>query len=79
MYGLKPAVVGMIGATFISVSRTVFFPSGISLSVFSSASFWVFLGLFAAAAILAFKKVHPIKIILLSAVIGVGAGYGMNL
>ena len=77
--GLKPAVVGMIGAAFISVSRTVFFPSGISLSAFSSASFWVFLGLFAAAAILAFKKVHPIKIILLSAVIGVGAGYGMNL
>ena len=79
MYGLKTAVVGMIGAALISVSRTVFFPSGISLSVFSSASFWVFLGLFAAAAILAFKKVHPIKIILLSAVIGVGAGYGMNL
>ena len=68
MSGLKPAVVGMIGAAFISVARTVFFPSGVSVSAFSAVSFWVFLGLFAAASVLAFKKVHPIKIILLSAV-----------
>ena len=37
MLGLKPAVVGMIGAAFISVSRTVFFPTGLHLSAFSSA------------------------------------------
>jgi len=79
MSGLKPAVVGMIGAAFISVARTVFFPAGLSVSVFSSASFWVFLGLFAVTAVLAFKKVHPINVILLSAVIGVGAGYGLGL
>ena len=79
MSGLKPAVVGMIGAAFISVARTVFFPSGLSVSVFSSASFWVFLGLFVVTAVLAFKKVHPIKIILLSAAIGIGAGYGLGL
>ena len=79
MSGLKPAVVGMIGAAFISVARTVFFPSGVSVSAFSAVSFWVFLGLFAAASVLAFKKMHPIKIILLSAVIGIGAGYGLGL
>ena len=79
MSGLKPAVVGMIGAAFISVARTVFFLAGLSVSVFSSASFWVFLGLFAVTTVLAFKKVHPIKIILLSAVIGIGAGYGLGL
>ena len=79
MSGLKPAVVGMIGAAFISVARTVFFPAGLSVSVFSSASFWVFLGLFAVTVVLAFKKVHPINVILLSAVIGVGAGYGLGL
>lgn len=79
MSGLKPAVVGMIGAAFISVARTVFFPSGVSVSAFSAVSFWVFLGLFAAASVLAFKKVHPIKIILLSAVIGIVAGYGLGL
>ena len=79
MSGLKPAVVGMIGAAFITVARTVFFPSGVSVSLFSTASFWVFLGLFAVTAALALKKVHPIKIILLSAVIGIGAGYGLGL
>ncbi|MBO7472718.1 MAG: chromate transporter [Ruminococcus sp.] len=78
MSGLKPAVVGMISAAFISVARTVFFPSGISVSTFSSASLWVFLSLFAITVILAFKKVHPINIILLSAVIGIGAGYGLG-
>lgn len=57
MSGLKPAVVGMIGAAFITVARNVFFPSGVSVSLFSSASFWVFLGLFAVTAALAFKKV----------------------
>ena len=79
MSGLKPAVVGMIGVAFISVARTVFFPSGVSVSAFSSAGFWIFLGLFAVTTVLAFKKVHPIKIIILSAVIGIGAGYGLGL
>ena len=79
MCGLKPAVVGMIGAAFISVAGTVFFPAGLQLSALSAASFWVFLGLFALTAVLAFKKVHPIKLIALSAVIGVGAGYGLGL
>lgn len=79
MSGLKPAVVGMIGAAFISAVRTVFFPSGISLSAFSSANFWAFLGLFAVTAVLAFKKVHPIKIILMSAVVGICTGYALEL
>ena len=79
MSGLKPAVAGMIGAAFISVAGTVLFPAGMSVSVFSSAGFWIFLGLFAVTTVLAFKKVHPIKIILLSAVVGIGAGYGLGL
>lgn len=79
MSGLKPAVVGLIGAAFISVARTVFFPEGLQISVFTSANFWVLLGTFALTAVLAFKKVHPIKIILLSAMIGIGAGYGLGL
>ena len=79
MSGLKPAVVGLIGAAFISVARTVFFPSGVSFTALSEASFWVFLGVFALTAVLAFKKIHPIRIILLSAAIGIGAGYGLEL
>jgi chromate transporter len=79
MSGLNPAVVGLIGAAFISVARTVFFPSGVSFAALSEASFWVFLGIFALTAVLAFRKVHPIRIILLSAAIGIGAGYGLEL
>ena len=79
MSGLKPAVAGMIGVAFIFVARTVLFPNGVSVSAFSNVSFWAFLGLFAVTAALAFKKVHPIMSIILSAVIGIGAGYGLGL
>ena len=63
MNGLKPAVVGLIAAALLSLSGTVFFPQGLSAN-----------GIFAVAVVLAFKKLHPILIILLSAVIGVIAG-----
>ena len=79
MSGLKPAVIGMISTAFLSVARTVFFPNGLQAAVFSSVSFWLFLGIFALSAVLVFKKVHPIKLILLAAAIGIGAGYGLGL
>ena len=79
MLGLKPAVVGMIGTALLSVGRTVFFPSGLQADRFTQASFWVFLGIFAVSAVLVFKKVNPIKIIVLSAAVGIGAGYSLNL
>ncbi len=75
MNGLKPAVVGLIAAALLSLSQTVFFPTGLSVSVFGTVQFYVSLGIFAAAVVLAFKKLHPILIILLSAVVGVTAGY----
>ncbi len=74
MNGLKPAVVGLIAAALLSLSVTVFFPSGLNTAVLGTAQFYVSLGIFAVAVILAFKKIHPILIILLSAVIGVIAG-----
>lgn len=79
MSGLKPAVIGMISTAFLSVARTVFFPNGLQAAVFSSVSFWLFLGIFILSAVLLFKKVHPIKVILLAAAIGVGAGYRLGL
>ena len=79
MSGLKPAVVGMIGTALLSVGRTVFFPNGLQVDRFTQASFWVFLGIFAVSAVLVFKKVNPIKIIVLSAAVGIGAGYSLNL
>lgn len=75
MTGLKPAVVGLIGGAIISVVVTVFFPAGWTLSVFTDVSFYVSLATFVTMVILAFKKVHPIIIICLSAVIGIAAGY----
>ena len=64
MSGLKPAVIGMIGTAVLSIGRTVFVQPGM---LFSAA-------LFAAMAVLAFKKVHPIIIICISAAAGVVAG-----
>ena len=74
MNGLKPAVVGLIAAALLSLSQTVFFPQGLSAAAFGTAQFYVSLGIFVVAVVLAFKKLHPILIILLSAVIGIIAG-----
>ena len=75
MSGLKPAVVGLIGNAVLNVLMTVFFPAGVSLAVFTTAAFYVYAGIFALMLILAFKKVHPIVIICLSAGIGIAVGY----
>ena len=58
---------------------TVFFPNGLKSAVFSNAGLWTSLGIFTAGAVLAFRKVHPIIIIAVSAVMGIAAGYAMEL
>lgn len=75
MSGLKPAVVGLIGAALLSVGSTVFFGDGISAKALSEPSFWVSLSIFAVMTPLAFKKLHPVIIIALSALLGIGAGF----
>lgn len=75
MSGLKPAVVGLIGSAVLTVMMTVFFPAGASLAVFKTLAFYVYLGIFGLMLLLAFKKVHPILIICISAAIGIAAGY----
>ena len=75
MSGLKPAVVGLIGGAVLSVARTVLFPAGLTFAVFSGAEFYVSLAIFATMLVLAFKKVHPILLICISAVLGIVAGY----
>ena len=79
MSGLKPAVIGLIGSAVVSVGTTVFFPDGFALSAFSNVTFYISAGITVLSAILAFKKVHPIIIICLSAAIGIAAGYGLQL
>ena len=77
MSGLKPAVIGLIGAAVISIGQTVFFPNGLSFGVFSSIPFYVSAVIFIGMAVLAFKKVHPILVIGISAVLGILAGYAL--
>ncbi|MBE6733445.1 MAG: chromate transporter [Ruminococcaceae bacterium] len=75
MSGLKPAVVGLISAAIISVAIEVFFPNKISLGVFSTFAFWVSAVIFSIVMFLQRKKVHPIILIITSAVLGIVAGY----
>ena len=75
MSGLKPAAIGLIAAALVSLALTVFLPNGFVLNVFSEIITYVKLGIFALSLVLAFKKVHPIIIICISAAIGIAAGY----
>ena len=73
MSGLRPAVIGMIGAAAVSVGQTVFAPDGVqALAGYPLACS---LAIFALMAFLTHKKLHPIAIILLSALLGIAAGY----
>ena len=73
--GLKPGAVALIATAVISVGKTVFFSGGLTLAVFATPMFYVCLGIFAVMLLLAFKKVHPIAIICISAAVGIAAGY----
>lgn len=75
MTGLKPAVVGLIAGAILSVALGVFFPAGLSLAPLTTLSFYLSLGIFAVMLVLALKKVHPILIIVISAVAGIAIGY----
>ncbi len=75
MTGLKPAVVGMIGGAVLNVAMTVFFPAGLTIGVLTGAAFYVSLAISAVMLLLALKKVHPIVIVCLSALVGIVTGY----
>ena len=74
MTGLKSTVIGLIASALLSMAITVFIPEdGIG------AIKWIPFGaaaiIYGAMTFLSFKKVHPILIIVISAVIGIGLGY----
>jgi len=79
MSGLRPAVVGLIGAALVSVGRTVFFPDGFSAGTLLTAAFLTSAVIFAGMAVLSFRKLHPIWIIVISAALGILAGYARTL
>ena len=75
MRGLRPAVVGLISAALLSIFLDVFFPGGWTMDYSLILSWAVFIS----AGVLAFRKVHPIALICLAAVVGIAAGYGLGL
>lgn len=75
MTGLKPVSIGLIAAAVVSIGQVVFFPQGFDLSVFISYNFITSLIIFAGMTVLCFRKIHPILIVVSSAVLGIGFGY----
>lgn len=75
MSGLKPAVVGLIASALLSMAATVFIPAGFNSAIFKDVSLYLSAGILALSTFLAFKKVHPILIICISAAIGIAGGY----
>ena len=72
MTGLKPAVVGLIGNAVLNVVFEVF---SFNWAALKTPGTYVSLVLFGSMTVLAFKKVHPIIIICISAVVGIIFGY----
>lgn len=75
MTGLRPAVIGLIGAAAVTIGKNVFFPNGVSASAVLTAGFALSAVITALMLFLLLKKIHPIIIIAISAVIGIVAGY----
>ncbi len=78
MSGLKPAVIGLIGSAVINIAGSVFAPDGIKTFSFGL-TFVLSLVIYLIMQVLTLKKVHPIIIICLSAVLGIVVGYVFNL
>ena len=75
MEGLKPVIIGLISATIISLGITVFFPDGNIFYTLTTITFWKSILIFIITLIMAIKKVHPIKIILMSSILGIIFGF----
>ena len=75
MSGLRPVAVGLIGAAVLSIGQSVFFFDGLSFAPVSTVAFWTSALLCAVCAVMSFKKIHPILIVCLSAVVGIVLGY----
>ena len=73
MRGLKPAAVGLIASTVISMVLTVFAPNGINNIVFDKTMIISVL-IFLVSLLCVFEKVHPIVVIIISAIMGMTCG-----
>ncbi len=75
MNGLKPVVVGLIGSAVISFAAAVFFPAGFMFSNFTTLNSGFPPYFLPPLLIMALKKIYPIIIIIISAAVGIAAGY----
>ena len=75
MTGLRPAVIGLIGSALVSMILTVFLPNGFDFGGIAIPDLLVSLAIAVVMTVLVFKKVHPIIIIVLSAIVGIISGY----
>ena len=73
MSGLTPAVIGLIASVAISTFRTIFLKGTGLAQPFFTIGFWIRMVVLAVMYYLTIKKVHPIFVIALSAVIGIFA------
>lgn len=80
MSGLKPATIGLIASAVISIGKTALFPSGFDIKLLYGYRFICSAVIFAIMAYLTFgRKLHPIAVILLSAVLGIITGYAQGI
>lgn len=78
--GLKPAVIALIASAIITVGETVFFPNGFNAGQIINSQFILSIIIFFIMSFLSiYKKINPIIIIGLSAIMGIVAGYTLNL
>ena len=82
MTGLKPTAIGLIASAVISMAITVFLPAGFTLSVFKSTEFYISAAIFLISLFLVFSKkikIPPVLVIVISAGLGIAAGYAFGL
>ena len=80
MNGLRPTVIGLIAAAVLNIGTTVFFPDGISLAALNPYNIIVSLIIAIIGILLIFKKkIHPIILIVISAALGIAAGFAGEL
>lgn len=73
MTGLKSTVIGLIAAALLSMATTVFIPDG--FKAVKLVPFAISAVIYVSMTFLSFKKLHPIAIIAISAVIGIILGF----
>ncbi len=75
MSGLKPAVIGLIAAAVISIGQTVLKLDMSNFAASLNKELVCSLVIFGVALVLILKKVHPIIVIVLSAILGLVTGW----